>query len=177
MQQSNFFTWQSNAWWCTTKQVRLQKDQHLRRHGKKVIFWSYEPLLWPWLSRQWTNFSAWYSGSWCCITTPCLVAKFSVVQKISPGQTFNNILNLCCNLDLESSNPIFPQDTPAYDAVLPNQVWLQRDQQFRRYSIFWLHKPLLWLSHWRQWANFSARHSGLWCCITIPRLTTKCSVV
>ena len=55
-------------------------------------------------------------------------------QKISSGQTFNNILNLRCDLDHERSNPIFPQDTPAYDAVLTYQVWLQTDKQFRRYS-------------------------------------------
>ena len=56
-----------------------------------------------------------------------------MVQKIS-GQTFTNILNHRCDLDLEHSNPIFPQDTPAYDGVLSNQVWLQTDQQFRKYS-------------------------------------------
>ena len=28
----------------------------------------------------------------------------------------------------------FSKDTPAYDAVLSNQVWLQTDQHFRRYS-------------------------------------------
>ena len=50
------------------------------------------------------------------------------------GQTFTDISNLCCDLDLESSHPIFQQDTLAYDAVLSNQVWLQTDQQFRRYS-------------------------------------------
>ena len=43
--------------------------------------------------------------------------------------------------------------------------------------IFWLYKPLLWPRHWIQWTNFSARHSGLWCCITIPSLVTKCSAV
>ena len=37
-------------------------------------------------------------------------------------RTFVNILNLRCDLDLDRSNHIFPQDTPAYDAVLPNQV-------------------------------------------------------
>ena len=57
-----------------------------------------------------------------------------MIQKISSGQTFTNILNLRCDLDVESSNPIFPQDIPACDAVLSNQVWLQMDQQFRRYS-------------------------------------------
>ena len=57
-----------------------------------------------------------------------------MVQKILSGQTFTNILNFCCDLDLEHSNPIFPQDTQAYDAVLSYHVWLQTDQQFRRYS-------------------------------------------
>ena len=51
------------------------------------------------------------------------------------GQTFTDILNLPCDLDLECSNPIFLQDTSAYDAVLANQVWLQINQQFRRYNI------------------------------------------
>ena len=49
-------------------------------------------------------------------------------------QTFTDILNLCCGLELECSNPIFPHNTPAYNVILSNQVWLQTDQQFRRYS-------------------------------------------
>ena len=49
-------------------------------------------------------------------------------------QTFTNILNLCCDLDLEHSNPIFPQNTPVYVAVLSNHVCLQTDQHFRKYS-------------------------------------------
>ena len=49
-------------------------------------------------------------------------------------QTVINISNLQCDLDLECRNPNFPQDTPAYDAVLRNQVWLQMGPQFRRYS-------------------------------------------
>ena len=52
----------------------------------------------------------------------------------SSGQTFTDILNLSYDLDLEQSNPFFSQDTLAYDAVLSNQVWLQTDQQFGRYS-------------------------------------------
>ena len=83
-----------------------------------VIFWLYKLSLWPWHWTQWTNFSAWHSGSWCCITIPALVTKYSVVQKISSGQAFTNILNLCCDLDRELSNPIFAQDTLAYDVVL-----------------------------------------------------------
>ena len=46
----------------------------------------------------------------------------------------HNISNLNCDLDLERRNPIFPQDTQSYDAVLPYQARLQMDQQFRRYS-------------------------------------------
>ena len=99
-----------------------------------VIFWLNKPLLWPWHWTQWTNFSAWHSGLWCCISIPGFATKCSMVQKISSGQTFTNILNLRCDLDLERSNPIFPQDTPDYNAVLANKVWLQIDQQFRRYN-------------------------------------------
>ena len=53
-------------------------------------------------------------------------------EKISLGHTFTDIINLCCDLDLEYSNPIFSQNTLAYDAVLSNQVRLQTNQQFRR---------------------------------------------
>ena len=98
-----------------------------------VIFWLYKPLLWPWHWRQWTIFSAWHSGLCCCITIPSLVAKYSAIQKYSSRQMFTNILNLCCDLDLKCSNPVFPH-TPACDAVLSNQLWLQIDQQFRRYK-------------------------------------------
>ena len=63
-----------------------------------------------------------------------LVTKCSLVQKMLSRQTFTNILNLHCGLDLECNNPIFPQDTPAYDGVLSNQVWLQTDQHFGRDS-------------------------------------------
>ena len=58
--------------------------------------------------------------------------KMSAVRKISSEQTFTDILNLCCDLYLDHSNPIFPQDTPVYDAILSNQVWLQTGQPIRR---------------------------------------------
>ena len=41
------------------------------------------------------------SGSWCCISVPNLVTECSVIQKISPGQTFTDISNLRCDLNLE----------------------------------------------------------------------------
>ena len=78
--------------------------------------------------------SACQSGLWCCITIPNVLTKCSVLQKTSPRQTFTDILNVCCDLDLECSNPIFQQGTLAYDAVLSNQVWLQTDQQVRTYN-------------------------------------------
>ena len=43
-------------------------------------------------------------------------------EKISSVKTFTDILNLCCDLGLEHSDPIFLQDTPTYDAVPTNQV-------------------------------------------------------
>ena len=99
-----------------------------------VIVWLYKPSLWPWHWTQWTTFSAGHSGLWLCIAIPVLVTKCSAVQKIPFRQTFTHIFNLRCDLDLERSNPIFLQDTPAYDDVLIHQVWLQTDQQFRRQS-------------------------------------------
>ena len=46
----------------------------------------------------------------------------------------SDILTLHCDLDLECSNPIFPQDTLAYDDVSSDQVWLPKDEQFRRHK-------------------------------------------
>ena len=47
----------------------------------------------------------------------------------------------------------------------------------RKIIIFWSYKSSLWPWHWKQWTNFYAWHSGFWCCISIPGLATKCSVV
>ena len=55
-------------------------------------------------------------------------------KDILSGQTFIDILNLCCDLDLEHSDPVISKGTLAYDAVLANQVMLQTDQQIRRNS-------------------------------------------
>ena len=59
-----------------------------------VIFWPYEPLLWPWPLRWPINLFAWHSGSWWCITIPSLVPKCSAVQKIPSWQSFIDIFNL-----------------------------------------------------------------------------------
>ena len=142
----------------------------------RVTVWLYKSSLWPWPWRQQTFFSAWHSGSFCCITIPNLVTKYFMVQKISSWQTFTDIFNLCCDLDLEHSNPIFPQDTLVYDAVLSNQVWLQMDQRFRRYnkkSYFDYISPCCDLDIKHSEITFSAWLSGLLRCITIPGLATK----
>ena len=60
------------------------------------------------------------------------VDRFEHTENTSSKLTSTDILHLHCDTDLEHSNPILPQDTPAYDAVLSNKVWLQTDQQFRR---------------------------------------------
>ena len=61
--------------------------------------------------------------------------KQSYFDYISPSCDLDtNILNLYCDSNFERNNPVLPQDTLAYEVVLPNQVWLQMDQQFRRYS-------------------------------------------
>ena len=44
------------------------------------------------------------------------------------------ILTLRCGLDLGGNNPLFSQDTLAYDNLSWDQVWLPKNQQFRRYS-------------------------------------------
>ena len=128
-------------------QAWLQADQQFRRYNGNITWWLYKPslLLRHWT--QWTNF---------CMTLWLIMlhknARFGdKVFCVDIGQTFTNILNLCCDLKLGCSNLIFPQDTPAYDAVLWNEVWMQMDQQFRRYSKnsqIWLYKPTRpW--HWR----------------------------
>ena len=45
-----------------------------------------------------------------------------------------DILTLRCDLDLEGNNPHFPQNALAYDNLSSDQVWLPKNQQFRRYS-------------------------------------------
>ena len=50
-------------------------------------------------------------------------------------KTNTDILNFHFDLEPEGSNPIYKTLlTPAYDDVPSNQVWLQKDQQFRGYS-------------------------------------------
>ena len=45
-----------------------------------------------------------------------------------------DILTLRCDLDLEGTNPLFPQDALAYDNLSSDQVWLLKNQQLRKCS-------------------------------------------
>ena len=121
-QQSHFSTGHTSLWCCTIKSSLAANGLAVQKiiHSHILMIQNFA-VTWHWT--LWTSFSAWNFGLWCCITIPGLITKCSVVQKISSGQIFINILNLCCDLDLKHSNPIFPLDTPAYDAVLSNQVW------------------------------------------------------
>ena len=135
MQQTNFF---HRTFWFMMMyhQVWLPRNRQYRKYSRKshiLIIWALAVTLTLNIATK-TFFSAWHSGSWCCIAIPNLVTKCSVIQKLLSGQTFTDILNLHRDLDLECSHPIFQGDTPAYDVVLSNQVWLQTDQQLRRYN-------------------------------------------
>ena len=48
-------------------------------------------------------------------------AKFDQSEILS-GQTFTEVQNLHCDLDLEHSKATFSQDTPAYEHALSNEV-------------------------------------------------------
>ena len=74
-----------------------------------------------------------------------------------------------------------PQDALAYNDLTSDQVWLPKNQQFRRYSsqsnilIIWALAVTLTL---KTTNNFCfVWHSGSLCSITIPSLVTKCFVV
>ena len=40
----------------------------------------------------------------------------------------NEDLNFHCDLDLEHNHPLYTQETPEYDDVPSNQIWLQKEQ-------------------------------------------------
>ena len=121
----------------SSDQVWLPRNQQFRKYSRKshiLIIWALTVTLTLKIATTTTKVSSWHSGSWCCISIPNLVTKRSMIQKISSRQIFTDILNLRCDLGLECNNQIFQQDTLAYDAVLSNQVLLQTNQLFSRYS-------------------------------------------
>ena len=125
-----FFTRRSGLWWYIIRLIWLPKNQLFGWCSRKshiLTIWALVVTLTLTIAN---NFCvcAWHYGSWCCITMPSLVTKCSVVQKISSN------IHWHFELLLLPWNTILKQVTPTYDDVLSNQVWLQTDQQFRRYS-------------------------------------------
>ena len=57
--------------------------------------------------------------------------KFDLPEILS-GQTFTEVQNLHCDLDLEYSKATFSQDTPAYDHALSTKLFA-KNQQFKTY--------------------------------------------
>ena len=118
---------------------------------------------------------------------PSLETKCLVVQDIYIIWTNINILTLCCDLDLGSSNPIFITGHVAYVDVSSDHVWQPRSQQLRKYSrkSYFNHwSPNCDLDHEDSNQNTkqttttkSAQPSVSWCCITILRLVAKGSSI
>ena len=66
------------------------------------------------------------------------------------------------------------------DDVSPDQIWLLRNRQFRKCSTK-SHVLIIWaiaVTFTLKIATTKCLHnSGSWCCITIPNLVTKCSMI
>ena len=124
-----------------------------------VIFWLYKPSLWPWHWTQWTNFSAWHFNLWCCITVPGLETKCSVVQKISSGQSFTNILNLRCDLTLNAVIQFCYRTLRLMILYHQTKFSCKRTSSFEDrvvafFKSYFDNKSLLWPWHRKWWTNF-----------------------
>ena len=65
-------------------------------------------------------YQVWCSGlPWCSIT-PSLAVEGSAVENLLSGQTLTEILNICGDLDLKYSTPIFSLDPLTYNDLPPN---------------------------------------------------------
>ena len=119
------------------------------------------------------------SGSWCCITIPNLVTKCPVIQKISSGLSLT-MWTFTVTLTLNPVIPFFHRTLQLIMLYYQTKFGCKLTHSLDDTTgtvIFLFYKPSLWPWHWTQWTNFSARHSGLWCCKSIPGLATKCSMV
>ena len=92
---------------------------------ERVIFWSYEPHC---------DLDLEDSNSIFHMTLWLMMLHHHTIFGNKIFCDSENIIRIKIQLHyLKSSNLLFPQNTLAYDAVLSNKVWLQTDQQFRRY--------------------------------------------
>ena len=96
-------------------------------------------------------------AGWCRIIVSSLVPKRSAVQKISPRQTFTDIVNLRCDLDLEHSNPFFftgHSDTIVYYQTKSSCKLTSSWEDTTEIVIFWLYTPSQWPWHWKHLNQF-----------------------
>ena len=94
-------------------QVWLPRNQQFRKYSTKshiLIIWALVVTL---TLKIGNFFSTWHSGSWCYLTITNLVTKYSLIQKTSSGQTFTDILNLCCDLQCCTIKPSLVANQPA----------------------------------------------------------------
>ena len=135
MQQSHFFSKNTLASDdVSSDQLWLPRNQQFRKYSRKshsLII----PVLAVTLTLKIATMTKFCMTLWLMILHNHTISgskMFCDSENII--QTFTDILNLRCAFGLKCSNPIFPQDTPAYDTLLSSQVWLQTDQQLRRYN-------------------------------------------
>ena len=123
-QQSNLFTKHSSLWCCTSKLnlVGQKQNKHTKNsssdsrnnHILIIRALTVTTIAKNLSTRHWLMMMH-HHTVW--------LQKGFLVQKISSGQTFNQAMNLHCDLDLDHSEAMFPQNSPAYDAVPSNKVW------------------------------------------------------
>ena len=107
---------------------------------ERVIFWSYEPSLWPR-----------HSASWCCITIPSLVTNCSTILKIPSRQTFTDSLNL--HFDLNAVIQFFHRRLQLMMLYNQSKSGCKQTSSLEyiiKTVIFWLYKPSLWPWRWTQ---------------------------
>ena len=115
------------------------------------IHWHSEPSLWPW--------------SWCNNLSPDVILcgwlglKHQLTNK--NAITFSFFFHRTLQLMMLCYQTKF------------GVKWSSSLEEIAEIVIFWIYKPSLLPWHWRQWTNFSAWHSGLWCCIIISSLITN----
>ena len=132
-----------------SNQSSAAKGSAAQMKYQKVIFWLHEPLMWPWPRRQQCNIFICHSGSWWCITVASLVTNGSVVQKISSGQIFIDILKFHCDLDLEQSIPVFFFNTTLRLTIKSNKTKfsckrLRSSKDIVETVVFRSYEPSLW---------------------------------
>ena len=133
--------------------VWLPKNQQFRRYSSQsniLIIWALAVTL---TLKTANNFCfAWHSGSICSITIPSLVTKCFVVQKISPGQIFTDILTFGVTLTLSAVIQFFRRTLWLKMLYYQAELGCNRTSSLEdivEIVIFWLYKPSLWPWHWR----------------------------